>query len=251
MGNGSGGEPWDSGKALQQILAQGLKLARMGGGGEITRFVCGYMACEPRLSEVLLGGLPPLLKVNIRNDAAGEWLENTIRFSVDDVDGSRAGSEVLLAKLSEVLFIEMLRRYVATLPSEQTGWLAGARDEIVGRTLALMHRHPGLAWTLAELAKRVGSSRSVLAERFHHYLGEPPIAYLTRWRLRLGAELLASSACSVAEIAAEVGYESEAAFNRAFKREFATPPARFRARTHEPLRSASGTIARGASQAAK
>lgn len=228
MGNGSPAEPWDSGKELQRILSEGLKLARMGGGGEITRFVCGYMTCEQRLSEVFLGGLPPLVKINIRNDAAGQWLENTIRFTVGEADGSRAGGDAMLAKLSEVLFIEMLRRYVDTLPSEQTGWLAGARDEVVGKTLALMHRKPGHAWTIAALAKQVGSSRSVLAERFHHYLDEPPIAYLTRWRLQLGAQLLASSACSVAEIADEVGYESEAAFNRAFKRTFGTPPARFR-----------------------
>ena len=132
------------------------------------------------------------------------------------------------AKLSEVLFVETLRAYISLLPAEQTGWLAGARDAEVGKTLALMHRKPEHSWTLADLAKEAGLSRSVLAERFRHYLGETPMAYLTRWRLQLGAEMLGSTNYSVAQIAAEVGYESEAAFNRAFKREFEAPPARFR-----------------------
>ena len=114
------------------------------------------------------------------------------------------------------------------LPAEQTGWLAGARDPIVGKTLTLMHRRPEHAWTIAELAKDVGVSRSVLADRFGQLLGEPPITYLTRWRLRLGAHALATTNQSVAEIAGTVGYESEAAFNRAFKREFDLPPARYR-----------------------
>ena len=134
----------------------------------------------------------------------------------------------MLAKLSEVLFIETLRAYIAKLPPQQTGWLAGARDSEVGETLALMHRNPAHPWTLAALAKKTGVSRSVLAERFRHYLSEPPMAYLTRWRLQLGAQMLSSTSYSVAQVADEVGYESEAAFNRAFKREFTLPPARFR-----------------------
>jgi transcriptional regulator GlxA family with amidase domain len=185
------------------------------------------MACEPGLSQVFLSGLPPMFKVNIRNDASGKWVENSIRFSVNEADASRAGGEAVLAKLSEVLFVETLRAYIAHLPAEQTGWLAGARDAEVGKTLALMHRNPAHPWTIASLAKEAGVSRSVLAERFRHYLNEPPIAYLTRWRLQLGAEKMTSTSYSVAQIAAEVGYESEAAFNRAFE----TPPARFRSQS--------------------
>jgi transcriptional regulator GlxA family with amidase domain len=147
---------------------------------------------------------------------------------VNDTDSSRAGGEAVLAKLSEVLFVETLRTYIAHLPSEQTGWLAGARDSEVGKTLALMHRDPARPWTIASLAKEAGLSRTVLAERFRHYLNEPPMAYLTHWRLQLGAQMLGSTSHSVSQIAAEVGYESEAAFNRAFKREFGVPPARFR-----------------------
>jgi AraC-like DNA-binding protein len=221
----------DDSEHLDEVLSQGLRLWRLGGGGEVTKFVCGYMACEPRLSQVFLGGLPPLFKVGIRNDASGRWLENSIRFSVDQASVSRAGGEAVLAKLSEVLFVETLRAYISSLPPEQTGWLAGARDSEVGKTLALMHRDPAHPWTIATLANEAGTSRSVLAERFRHYLNETPMAYLTRWRLQLGAQRLSSTSYSVAQIAAEVGYESEAAFNRAFKREFAAPPARFRSRT--------------------
>jgi AraC-like DNA-binding protein len=229
--NGLATKTVDDSEHLDEVLSQGLRLWRLGGGGEVTKFVCGYMACEPRLSQVFLGGLPPLFKVAIRNDASGRWLENSIRFSVDQASVSRAGGEAVLAKLSEVLFVETLRAYISSLPPEQTGWLAGARDSEVGKTLALMHRDPAHPWTIATLANEAGISRSVLAERFRHYLKETPMAYLTRWRLQLGAQRLSSTSYSVAQIAAEVGYESEAAFNRAFKREFAAPPARFRSRT--------------------
>ncbi len=228
--NGTPAKTMDDSAHFPEIVGQGLKLWRFGGGGEVTRFVCGYMACDPRLSQAFLSGLPPVFKVSIRNDASGRWLENSIRFSLEQAETPRAGEEAVLAKLSEVLFVETLRSYITQLPPEQTGWLAGARDAEVGKTLALMHRHPARPWTIASLAKEAGISRSVLAERFRHYLNEPPMAYLTHWRLQLGAQMLASTSYSVAQIAEEVGYESEAAFNRAFKREFQIPPARFRAR---------------------
>ena len=206
---------------IYHLLTEGRAFARLVDGQRLI----------PRLSQVFLSGLPPVFKVSIRNDASGRWLENSIRFSVNEADASRAGGEAVLAKLSEVLFVETLRAYIAHLPAEQTGWLAGARDSEVGKTLALMHRNPAHPWTIASLAREAGVSRSVLAERFRHYLNEPPMAYLTRWRLQLGAQMLASTSYSVAQIASEVGYESEAAFNRAFKREFTVPPARFRSQS--------------------
>jgi AraC-like DNA-binding protein len=228
VGNGVQIEPVDLARELHRIFEEGLNLAQGGGGGEVTKFVCGYMSCDPQLSRGFLAGLPAMFRVNIRDGAAGQWLEDSIRFSVREAGGSRAGGEAVLAKLSEVLFVETLRRYMAELPPEQTGWLAGARDPEIGKALALMHRDPARPWTIADLAREVGLSRSVLAERFRHYLGEPAISYLTRWRLQLGAQILRASSRSVAEVAAEVGYESEAAFNRAFKREYLVPPARFR-----------------------
>src|SRR5215831_16630971 len=221
----------DLSEELGRVFSQGLRLVRSGGGGDVTKFVCGYMACDPQLSKIFLSGLPPVFKVSIRNDASGRWLENSIRFSVNEADASRAGGEAVLAKLSEVLFVETLRAYIAQLPPDQKGWLAGARDVEVGKTLALMHRNPAHPWSIASLAKEAGVSRSVLAGRFRHYLNQSPMAYLTRWRLQIGAQMLTSTSHSVAQIAAEVGYESEAAFNRAFKRDFAVPPARFRSRS--------------------
>jgi AraC-like DNA-binding protein len=228
LGNGPPVKPVDSFQTFAKNFSAGLKLVRFGGGGEITRFVCGFMACEPRLSEVLLAGLPQILKVHVAGGTSGEWLENSIRFSVGETTKSDAGSSLVFAKLSEVLFVETLRRYINSLPTDQVGWLAGVRDPIVGQALALMHREPADAWTVSELARRVGSSRTRLAERFRYFLGESPIAYLAQWRLNLGAEMLQSTGDSVAEVAAAVGYGSEATFNRAFKRAFASPPAQFR-----------------------
>jgi transcriptional regulator GlxA family with amidase domain len=169
-----------------------------------------------------------MFKVNISGDDSDGWLESSIRFSVGQAGRSQSGSDIVVAKLSEVLFAETLRRYITLMPEDQRGWLAGARDAEVGKALAMLHRQPAAQWTIAELATRVGVSRSVLAERFRHFLGVPPMAYLARWRLQLGAQLLTSTSHSIAQVAAEVGYESEPAFNRAFKREFGVPPARYR-----------------------
>jgi AraC-like DNA-binding protein len=228
LGNGSPEKPVDAFRMFGKDLNQGLKLARFGGGGEVTKFVCGYMACDPRLSEVFLAGLPKMLKVHIADEPSGQWLENSIRFSVGDGNESNAGSGLVLTKLSELLFVETLRRYINALPPDQVGWLAGARDSFVGEALALMHKEPANAWTVSNLARRVGLSRTRFAERFRHFLGASPMAYLAQWRLKLGAEILQSTEESVAEVAATVGYGSEAAFNRAFKREFDSPPAQFR-----------------------
>jgi AraC-like DNA-binding protein len=227
LGNGLTDKPVD-GRAMLAYLDDGLKVARFGGGGEITRFVCGYMACEPRLCEIFLSGLPKILKVSVSDEPSGQWLQNSIRFSVDHANSGRAGSSLVLAKLSEVLLVETLRRYISSLPPDQTGWMAGARDPVIGQALALLHKEPAHPWTIAELARRTGLSRTRLAERFRHFLGESPMAYLAQWRLKLGAEILRSTEDSVAEVADAVGYGSEAAFNRAFKREFDCPPAQFR-----------------------
>ena len=229
--NGRAAKTMNGSERLEEVLSQGLKLWQFGGGGEVTKFVCGYMGYEPRLGRGFLSGLPSLFKINIRKSASGRWLEDSIRFSVEHANSSEPGRDAMLAKLSEVLFVETLRAYISELPSDGIGWLAGARDPEVGRALALMHRNPGHPWTIASLANEAGTSRSVLAERFRHYLNETPMAYLTRWRLRLGAQMLTSTSHSVSQIAVEVGYESEAAFNRAFKREFEFPPAKFRSQS--------------------
>ena len=130
--------------------------------------------------------------------------------------------------MAEALFVEILRRYMEQLPPEQTGWLAGARDAVVGAALALIHSKPFHHWTTAALAQEAGASRSVLAQRFQLYLDESPLAYLARWRLQLAARLLQTTREPVLHVATQVGYELEAAFNRAFKREFALAPGQFR-----------------------
>ncbi|HEU0200574.1 MAG TPA: AraC family transcriptional regulator [Burkholderiaceae bacterium] len=218
----------DSASDLPALLSRRIKLARAGGGGEITRFVCGYFRCDVRLSHGFLSGLPPVLVVNVRDEGGGAWLESSILHAVTQLEQATPGSEVIVAKLSEVLFAETLRRYMTTLPREQTGWLAGARDAAVGRALAALHAAPAYPWTIDALARKAGLSRSALTARFKHYLGVAPMAYLTDWRLRLGAEALGATKLGVTAVAGDVGYESEAAFNRAFKRKYGVPPARFR-----------------------
>jgi AraC-like DNA-binding protein len=161
---------------------------------------------------------------------AGQWLETSIRHLVAEAGSGRPGRTVLLSKMADVLFIEALRRHMEQLPPEQTGWLAGARDPVIGAALTLLHRRPCHRWTIAELATAAGASRSVLAERFTRFLGEPPLTYLARWRLVLAAKKLHATHQTVLQVACDVGYESEAAFNRAFKREFGLPPGQFRKR---------------------
>lgn len=228
LGNGWPEKPVDSIKAFGKNMAGELKVARYGGSGEITRFICGYMACHPRLSEVFLAGLPPMFKVNLSKAPSGDWIEKSIRFSVGQTEGTIATSSLVTTRLSEVLFVETLRGYINSLSANQIGWLAAARDPVVGQALSLLHKEPDQAWTILNLARSVGLSRTRLAERFRHFLGESPIAYLTHWRLKLAAEMLQTGEESIAQVAVRVGYSSEASFNRAFKREFACPPAQFR-----------------------
>jgi AraC-like DNA-binding protein len=233
VGNGAPIKPVDYDRELHRILAQSLRVARAGGGGEVTKFVCGYLSCDPHMGRVLLGCLPGMFKINIRGEGAGQWIENAIRFSVGEAHTSPVGGEAVLARLAEALFIETLRRYLLTLPEEQTGWLAGIRDRHVGRALSLLHGSPARDWTIAKLAREIGLSRSALNDKFRHLLDQSPMAYLTTWRLHLAARHLQASNRTVADIAAEVGYESEPAFNRAFRREFGSPPGHFRKASRE------------------
>jgi len=230
---GAGTDPVESAALLRRIATGDLSPMQAGGGGAITRFVCGYLTLDPLLCGPILESLPPILKVSVRTDRAGHWLEQSILHLLEEAASDRAGSDAMLAKLSEALFVDTVRRYVAGLPDRTTGWLAGARDPVVGKSLALLHRRPGHPWTVVELATSVGVSRSALVARFTQYLSEPPMAYLTGWRLRLAAQALTSSSKAVAAVAAAVGYESEAAFNRAFKRAFGAPPAQYRRHTRK------------------
>jgi AraC family transcriptional regulator, alkane utilization regulator len=198
-----------------------------GGGGIATRMVCGFLAGQDLSKNPLLSALPRLFKVALRG-SQGAWLQSSLRFATEEVAGARAGSATVLAKVSELMFVEALRRYVDTLPDDRKGWLAGLRDRFVGRALALMHARPAQHWTVEALARDVGLSRSALAQRFSELLGMPPMQYLAQWRLQLAAQQMRLGDRPLATIAEAIGYESEAAFNRAFKREFGQPPATWR-----------------------
>ena len=201
---------------------------RDGGGGAATRFVCGYLACDRSTFRPLFESLPRLLCITVGGGAASALLRELLRAGVRESSELRPGADSMLSKVAELLFVEAMRRYMEKLPPEGKGWLAGVRDPQVGRALSLLHAEPGRAWSVDVLAREAALSRSALAERFTSLVGESPIQYLTRWRLALAARALRSGSDAIARIAERSGYESEAAFNRAFKREFGVPPAAWR-----------------------
>jgi AraC-like DNA-binding protein len=166
----------------------------------------------------------------VRGSDAGAWLEASVRYALGEVRSPRPGAAGVLAKLAEVLFIEVLRRYMNEQAAGRTGWLAGVGDRIVGAALHALHKHPAQAWTLEDLARAAGTSRSVLAERFQSLVGSSPMQYLTQWRMLLAANLLSRSSVPLARIAEDVGYKTDTAFSRAFRREFGAPPAAWRRR---------------------
>ncbi len=224
------GLPPATGARLTEVLARRPRLLAYGGGGDTTRLVCGYLACDARLARMLLAGLPPVLKVSVRGSDAGLWLEASVRYALAEARSPRPGGQGLLAKLAEVLFIEVLRIYMNGQAEERTDWLAGVNDRIVGAALRALHAQPARPWTLEELARTAGSSRSVLAERFLQLVGQTPMQYLGQWRMLLACNLLARSNAPLAHIAEEVGYQTDTAFSRAFRREVGMPPAAWRRR---------------------
>lgn len=199
------------------------------GDGPTTKVVCGFLACDARPFNPLLENLPPVIKAGDKDGKDAGWLGQFIRFAMMESADKRAGGESVLAKLSELMFIEVVRRYLETLPPERAGWLAGLRDPFVGKALSLMHAAPAKDWTIEDLAKDVGLSRSVLAERFTDLVGIPPVHYLAKWRMQIASSLLIGGA-NVATVAAETGYGSEAAFSRAFKKIVGMPPSEWRRR---------------------
>ena len=197
----------------------------LGEGSRDTTLVCGFLGCDARPFNPLLAALPRCLHLP---GGVGGWLDEFPRQAVAESRHGRAGAVTMLTRMAELMFVEVVRTYLETLVPEQVGWLAGLRDPIVGAALSSLHANPSHDWTLAELASDVGSSRTVLTERFTQLIGIPPMQYLTRWRLQLAANLLASSNEKVASIGEQVGYGSEAAFSRAFKRETGRSPAEYR-----------------------
>jgi len=194
------------------------------------RLICGFLTCDRQPFNPLLAALPRVLHDRVSRDRGsnGMWVTQFIEHAVAESRGQRVGSQTVLTKLSELMFLEIVRRYLEGLPPDRTGWLGALRDPVVGRAIALVHERPAHPWTVEEIARSSGASRSALAERFTEAVGVPPMQYLAQWRIQLAAGLLARSNAGLAAIAAEVGYESEAAFNRAFKKLVGLAPGAWR-----------------------
>jgi AraC-like DNA-binding protein len=205
-----------------------LVYERGGGGPNRARIVCCFLGCDERPFNPLLAALPRTIHLSgAGNEAASGWLATLLNIAVRESSTVRAGRDNILSRLSELMFVEAVRRYIETLPAAETGWLAGLRDPVVGQALAALHAGPAEPWTVERLARAVGASRSVLADRFSEMVGQPPMQYLALWRMQLASRLLLEGE-SVAESARVVGYDSEAAFSRAFKKLVGGAPAAWR-----------------------
>ncbi len=206
----------------------GLATIKYGGGGARTRIVCGFLGGEKLDRNPIVSTLPAMLHLSVREGSSAEWMRTTFSYAADEIAAGRIGSETVMAKLSELLFVEAIRCYVETLPEGQTGWLAGLKDPYVSRALALLHARLSDPWNVDDLGREIGLSRSALADRFSQVIGLPPMQYLTQWRMQVAARELRNSSKSIPQVAQEVGYESEGAFSRAFKRVMDMPPATWR-----------------------
>lgn len=197
------------------------------GDGLRTRILCGYLGTDAPAGP-LLDALPAVLTLDVGDAVTAAWIESSLRYAAQEFAAGRLASPAMLGALAELLFMEAVRRYVAALPPGDATWIAGLRDPLVSRALALLHARPHEAWTTPALSREVGASRSALAERFTKVMGQPPMRYLTRVRLQQAARRLRDTREGVTHIALETGYESEAAFTRAFRREYGLPPGAWR-----------------------
>jgi len=225
------GSPTEFGYApdlVQPGPIEGMLTLNHGGGGDETRLICGFLESSEFLFTPVFRTLPDMLVENTSSDKVGALMASMVHEVISLVEAATPGTQMMLGRMMELLFVEVLRRHVSRLPAGSKGWFAALNDSIVGRALALVHADPARKWTAEDLAREAGSSRTVLAERFNALLGRPPIDYVTSWRIQLASNRLRNRGDSIAGIAADVGYESEAAFNRAFKRETGLTPGRWR-----------------------
>jgi AraC-like DNA-binding protein len=221
-------EPTQGGEIIQAPVDGGLATIRHGGDGKRTRLICGYLGSEGVDENPVLNSLPPSIQLRLEESGAAEWIRSTFQYAADEVAAGHPGSETVLAKLSELLFVEAVRRYLEDLPDSESGWLAGLKDPYVSQALGLLHGDFARSWTVDELGREVGLSRSALTDRFQRIIGTAPMQYLYNWRMQIAAQRLRATRLSLMQIAELVGYESEAAFSRAFKKRFGAPPATWR-----------------------
>jgi AraC-like DNA-binding protein len=205
-----------------------IPVVRHGGGGTTTHIVCGFLQCDELFCAPVLRHLPKLIHVNPSAAGDNRWLADTIRHTAEEVLNSRPGSHSMLSRLTELMFVEILREHMRTLSLDDVGWFAAVNDPVVGTALKYLHTAPLEDWSVQRLAENVGVSRSVLADRFKLLLQQPPMQYLTHWRLQLAAYQLKTTNTPLKTVAGRIGYDSEAAFSRAFKRRFGSPPADWR-----------------------
>ena len=201
-----------------------------GGGPGRLGVVCGFLCCDMVPFNPVLAALPKVVRVRPPATGADDHLSHLVEFALAESRQRCAGSDCVRLRISELMFVELVRRYLNALPADETGWLAGLRDPSIGHALALLHQQPAHTWTLEGLARAIGLSRSALAERFTRFVGEPPMQYLMRWRMQVAARFLADTGAKVSTVALRVGYDSEAAFSRAFKRVAGVAPATWRRR---------------------
>lgn len=203
-------------------------LLRHGGGGPEARMICGAFLFEGSEGHPLLSLLPPVIHVPAEAGRQGGWLEMTLKLLSHEARHPRPGTETLITRLIDIIFVQVVRAWLESLPEGRGGWLGALRDRQIGAALGCIHREPQRAWSVASLASAALMSRSAFAARFTALVGEPPLSYLTRWRMHLAADLLRGKGLSLSEVANRIGYESEAAFSRAFKRRLGASPGAFR-----------------------
>lgn len=219
---------------VSRPIGPGLYSIRYGGDGEKTEMICGFIGYAGAEANPLITMLPRLLKFNVEQGPAADWIRSTFQYAAAEVGAGRPGSQTVLAKLSELLFVETVRRYVESLPQSHTGWLAGLREPHLAKALALLHGDIRRPWTVDDLGREVGLSRSALSDRFLRLIGVPPINYLTNWRMQVAAAKVRGTNATLAQVAQDVGYESEAAFSRAFKKAFGMAPGTWRRHVPPP-----------------
>ena len=228
LSSGPGQRPVSSRELIQPGPDNGLSsIVHGSGSGPLTNVVCGYLANE-EMRNPLMATLPPVLKVNVSEGASRDWIESSVRYGAQQLNEGQLASSSVMARLSELLFVKAVRTYSESQKVHEQHWLHGLKDQYVGRALAALHDRLSHGWSVAEMAAEAGLSRSAFVERFTAAMGAPPMQYLAKSRMLLAKELLVERQKSISQVAAAVGYDAEAAFNRAFKREFGVPPARWR-----------------------